>query len=163
MSFDDWKKSAELTNQLGAQAAKHGLQYAYHNHNVEFKKFGGTTAWEMLIAGTDPQQVKFEMDCGWVAAAGYDPAQFLAEVSGPDPDAAYQGVSSGAWEFEFSGTEGTESRQRLGMGSRITRPIFEAAKNAQVEQYYIEQEPPYVHMTALEAVRAGYEYLHGMS
>lgn len=40
MSFEDWKKSAGVANQLGEQAAKYDLKYAYHNHNVEFKRFG---------------------------------------------------------------------------------------------------------------------------
>ena len=52
MTLDDWKKSAAIANQLGEQAAKHGLVYAYHNHNVEFKKFGDTTAIRDL-AGID--------------------------------------------------------------------------------------------------------------
>ena len=79
MTLDDWKKSIAITNQLGEQAANHDLVYAYHNHNVEFRKFGNTTIFEMLLASTNPATVKFEMDCGWVSAAGYNPAMFLVK------------------------------------------------------------------------------------
>ena len=40
MSLDDYKRSADTCNSLGEEAKKHGLQYAYHNHNLEFKKLG---------------------------------------------------------------------------------------------------------------------------
>lgn len=161
MTADDWKKSADLTNQLGAQAAKHGLQYAYHNHNVEFKKFGDKTAWEMLVARTDAKQVKFEMDCGWVAAAGYDPAKLLAEHPDRIRMLHIKAFQAGPGNLNLVGPKEPKPSE-IGHGKPDYRAVFAAAAHAQVEQYYIEQEPPYVHLTALEAVRAGYEYLHGL-
>lgn len=162
MSASDWKKSADLTNQLGAQAAKHGLQYAYHNHNVEFKKFGGKTAWEMLVESTDAKQVKFEMDCGWVAAAGYDPAKLLARYPERIRMLHVKAFQAGPGNLNLVGPKEPKPAE-IGHGKPDYKAVFAAAAHAQVEQYYIEQEPPFARMTALEAVRAGYEFLHGLS
>jgi hypothetical protein len=50
----------------------------------------------------------------------------------------------------------------LGRGMPDYQPIFAAAAQAKVEQYYIEQEPPFISMSALEAVKVDYRYLHDM-
>ena len=62
MTLDDYKKSADTANTLGEEAKKRGLQYLYHNHNVEFKKFGDTTGYDTLLTSTDPELVKMELD-----------------------------------------------------------------------------------------------------
>lgn len=163
MTAEDWKKSAGMANELGAQAAKHGLTYAYHNHNVEFKKFGNTTAYEMLLAETDPAKVKFEMDCGWVAAAGYDPAKFLEKYPERLRLLHIKAFQAGAANLNLVGPKEPKPTE-VGRGQPHYKPVFDAAAaHAQVEQYYLEQEPPYVDMTALAAVQAGYEYLHGLA
>jgi sugar phosphate isomerase/epimerase len=162
MNFEDWKKSAGVTNQLGAQAEKYGLKYAYHNHNVEFKKFGNTTAFEMLLAGTDPARVKFEMDCGWVSAAGYHPAEFLERFPERIRLLHIKAFQAAPPNLNLVGPKEPKPTE-IGLGKPDYKPIFAAAAKAQIEQYYMEQEPPFVDMTALAAVRAGYVYLHGIS
>jgi sugar phosphate isomerase/epimerase len=162
MSAVDWKKSADVTNQLAAQAAQYGLKYAYHNHNVEFKKFGGATAYEMLLAGTDPAKVSFEMDCGWVSAAGYHPEKLLQTYPDRIRMLHIKSFQIGPPNLNLVGPREPKSAE-IGHGQPNYKLIFDAAANAHIEQYYLEQEPPYVAMTALEAVRAGYNYLHQMS
>ena len=39
-TFDDYKRLAELFNKAGEQTQKAGIQYCYHNHNFEFRKYG---------------------------------------------------------------------------------------------------------------------------
>jgi len=162
MTLDDWKKSAEIANGLGEQAAKHGLLYAYHNHNVEFKKFGNTTVFEMLLASTNPATVKFEMDCGWVSAAGYHPAEFLEKYPERIRLLHIKSFKAAPPNLHLVGPKKPVPTE-LERGKPDYQPIFAAAAKAQVEQYYIEQEPPFVEMPALEAARVGYEYLHSLS
>ena len=40
MDAADFKAMAEFCNQLGQKAKQAGLQFAYHNHNFEFKDLG---------------------------------------------------------------------------------------------------------------------------
>jgi sugar phosphate isomerase/epimerase len=51
----------------------------------------------------------------------------------------------------------------LGKGNIDYRPIFPAAKAAGVERYYVEQEPPLIGTTALEAAKINYEYVRGIN
>ncbi len=161
MTLDDWKKSAAIANQLGEQAAKQGLTYAYHNHNVEFKKFGDATAFEMLLSSTSPATVKFEMDCGWVSAAGYNPATFLAKYPERIRMLHIKAFQAAPPNLNLVGPKEPKPAE-LGRGKPDYKPIFAAAAKAQVEQYYIEQEPPFKEMSALQAVTVDYDYLHGM-
>ncbi len=73
---------AELLNENGALAAEYGMKVAYHNHDREFNRFEDLYALEWLIENTDPKKVAFELDCGWCAAAGADPAALLRKYPG---------------------------------------------------------------------------------
>ncbi len=161
MTLDDWKKSAIIANQLAEQASKHGLTYAYHNHNVEFKKFGNATAFETLLSSTNPATVKFEMDCGWVSAAGYNPAMFLEKYPERIRMLHIKAFQGGPPNLNLVGPKEPKPAE-LGRGKPDYEPIFAAAAKAKIEQYYIEQEPPFIEMTAFEAVKVDYDYLHGM-
>jgi sugar phosphate isomerase/epimerase len=78
LTLDDFKRTAELANQIGAKAKQAGLQYAYHNHNFEFKDRGnGNIGYDILLSETDRDLVKFEVDCGWMTAAGRNPVDYF--------------------------------------------------------------------------------------
>ena len=51
----------------------------------------------------------------------------------------------------------------LGRGHIEYPPIFAAAKNSEVEWYYVEQEPPYEDMPVMEAIKVDYEYLQKLN
>ena len=53
LKLDDFKKMAALANNIGRKAKEAGLQYAYHNHNFEFKDYGGQTGYDLLLKETD--------------------------------------------------------------------------------------------------------------
>jgi sugar phosphate isomerase/epimerase len=161
MTLEDWKQSAAIANQLGEQAAQHGLTYAYHNHNIEFNKFGKTTAFETLLSSTNPATVKFEMDCGWVSAAGYNPATFLEKYPERIRLLHIKAFQAAPPNLNLVGPKEPKPAE-LGRGKPDYRPIFAAAERAQVEQYYIEQEPPFIEMPAFEAVKVDYQYLQKM-
>jgi len=76
---DDFKRMAAQANEIGESAKKRGLEFAYHNYNVEFRRIeGGTTGYEILLKETDPALVKLEVDAGWMAAGGADPTALIA-------------------------------------------------------------------------------------
>ena len=64
MSLDKAKRTAEIANRIGAAAKRAGLQYVYHNHDAEFADQGGVIGYDLLLRETDPDLVKFEIDCG---------------------------------------------------------------------------------------------------
>lgn len=161
MTLEDYKRSAEIANKFGEEAKKTGLQYAYHNHNLEFKKFGGTAVYDTLLNATDPELVKMELDCGWVAAAGQDPVAYLERYPERIRLLHIKAFKAGPPSISMGSPHRPEPTE-LGRGSLDYKPIFAAAKKAGAEQYYVEQEPPFTEMPAMEAITANYEFLHGM-
>ncbi len=162
MTLDDYKRSADACNKLGEEARKQGLQYAYHNHNAEFKTFDGVTALDTLIASTDPELVKLEMDCGWVAVAGYDPVAYLKKYPNRIRLLHIKAFKSGPPTTILGGPDQPEPTE-LGRGGIDYKPVFEAARKAGVEQCYVEQEPPFKDMSSIEAAKVDYQFLHGLN
>jgi len=151
---------AALAGRIGAAAKKAGLSFALHNHNMEFRRFGGVTGYDMLLAETDPALVGFELDCGWAAVAGHDPAALLTAHPGRFPLLHIK---------DFQRPPGPRTAPGgppgaiLGTGFIDYRPVFAAVSkggSGGVRHYFVEQEPPYRAFTSLDAARRDYAYLH---
>jgi sugar phosphate isomerase/epimerase len=56
------------------------MTFGYHNHGPEFGSEGGVVFYDELLRLTDPKLVIFEMDCGWVFAAGRNPVDYLSKT-----------------------------------------------------------------------------------
>jgi sugar phosphate isomerase/epimerase len=91
------KSFCEIMNLSGETVKKAGLQFGYHNHNMEFAKvvpggkkaaFGtifdqteGTQILDMMLANTDPANVIFEMDVYWTVMGQNDPVEYLRKYA----------------------------------------------------------------------------------
>ncbi len=159
-TLGDYAAMAYRLNDLGRKAKEAGLQYVYHNHNFEFRELeGGRIGYDVLLKHTDPELVAFELDCGWIIAAGYSPIDYFRQYAGryrmlhiKDFVATKQPSTSLAKSERPQGTE-------LGRGHIDYKPILLAAATAGIHDYYVEQEPPFIDMPALEAVKIDYQYL----
>ncbi len=80
-----YKEVAELFNKAGEQTRKAGIQFAYHNHNFEFPPVDGVIPYDLLIAQTDADKVKMEMDVYWITKAGADPLAYFKRFPGRFP------------------------------------------------------------------------------
>jgi sugar phosphate isomerase/epimerase len=164
LTLDDFKKVAARCNEMGEQAKKAGLQFGYHNHNFEFKpQAGGAIGYDVVLNETDPSLVKFELDCGWMAAAGHDPAAYLSKYP-----TRYRLLHIKDFHPTATPSVGLDESQRpkpaeLGRGHIDYKPIFAAAKKTEVKLYYVEQEPPFTTTPAMEAIKIDYDYLHAMA
>jgi sugar phosphate isomerase/epimerase len=76
-SADGYKRAAEQYNTWAAKAKTMGTRFGFHNHNAEFKIYDGKTGLDILLENTDAALVQWQMDCYWVAQAGYDPVEML--------------------------------------------------------------------------------------
>lgn len=154
---DNWKKTAALLNEKAAALKAAGITVGYHNHNVEFGPVGKTTGWDILLAECDPALVKFEIDLGWIAAAGRDPAKFLDGLKGRVRWLHVKDLKASTkpnFALQMDPTE-------IGSGIQDWPKILKAAKRAGAEHYYVEQEPPFT-MARIEAVRKSYGFLAGV-
>ena len=158
LTLDDWKWNAEQFNKLGEQVKKAGLKLAYHNHNYEFKKLGDTTGYDELLRLTDPELVYFQMDCGWVAVAGHDPVEYLKKFPSRYRLLHIKDFKKGFAPTTTLGEKDGPVPTELGRGGiDYSQVLASAPKDAIL---YVEQEPPFKEMPALEAMKVDFDYLH---
>jgi sugar phosphate isomerase/epimerase len=161
MTNDDLKKVIEAMNKIGASAHRQGLAFASHNHTFEFQILDGKPALYTMIEKTDPASVKFEIDCGWITVAGFDPVEIAAKYPGrirmlhvKDFLPFEKGAAIGA----ANAPKGSE----IGHGVVDYRKIFAGMKGKGVEHIFVEQEGPFSRMPAMQSAEVDYKYLHAL-
>lgn len=160
---EDFKGMAATANQIAESAKKHGLVFAYHNHNVEFRKFeGGQTGLDILLKETDPALVKLEVDAGWVAAGGGNPAALIAANADRVKLMHFKDFSTVTPPINELGPAAGGHIVDLGTGVAPLKPAYEAAKKVGVEYFIVDHDPPFHNKTALEAAKLDYAYVAGL-
>ncbi len=163
MSLDDAKRTAELTNRIGAAAKRAGLQYVYHNHDFEFADHGGAVGYDVLLRECDPELVKFEIDCGWMIFAGRNPIDYFKRHPNRFPMIHVKDFLPAQDKGANAGSAASMQGAELGRGVVDYKPIFAAAEKAGLKHYFVEQEGPFSRMNQLQAARVDYDYLHALS
>lgn len=163
LTLDDWKWNAEQFNKIGEQVKKAGLQLGYHNHNFEFKKIGDTTGYDEFLRLTDPELVALELDCGWMTVAGLDPVSYLTKYPNRYRLLHIKDFRKGFTPTTtlLSDAPGTPVPTELGRGAIDYGRILPAARNS-IRALFVEQEPPFKEMPALEAIKVDFAYLHSL-
>ena len=155
----DWKSMADDLNRFGAMTQKEGLFLAYHNHEIEFRPTDGQVPYNILMAGTDPKLVRFQIDVGNLTFGGADAYAYLAKYP-----ARY--FSLHAKDFQAG-----KAAVPVGSGSLDWKKIFALAKAANIRSIVSEvgaynaatlQGPPLEPPSAdiIEMFRLSYVYLN---
>lgn len=135
-SLDDWRFNAENFNKWSAVAAKHGLQFGYHNHIHEFDMIDGTSPYEELLKLCDPKKVFFELDCGWATVARQNPVELMRAHP-------YRFAMLHVKDFHLAqkNAKGEPAVTELGRGDVDYKPILaQARKNQHIQHAFVEQE-----------------------
>lgn len=157
MTADDWKWNGDYLNKKAAALKPYGLRLAYHNHNVELAPVGGSTGLDQLMQGTDPTLVTFEMDAGWVVAAGADPVALLAAYPHRFSAMHVKDVKASTRpNFSFQ-----QDPCEVGQGIIDWKTLLAKAYQANVRQFYVEQEPPFS-KPRIESVGISFNYLNAL-
>ncbi|HEX7333079.1 MAG TPA: sugar phosphate isomerase/epimerase family protein [Pyrinomonadaceae bacterium] len=148
------REAAAVFNRAGAALAKHGIKFFYHTHGYEFLPYGDGTLFDLLMAETNPEHVRIEMDVFWVVHPGHDPVKLL-EKYGKRFDLMHvkdmkQGTPRG-----FTGHSDVTNNVVIGQGIIDWPSVFRAAKKAGVKWYFIEDESP----TSVEQIPQSLRYL----
>ncbi len=75
------KALAEFFNKTAETLKPLGMACGYHNHTKEFAKDGDKTYFELFAERTS-KDVIVQQDCGWTAAAGYNPVEMMKKYPG---------------------------------------------------------------------------------
>jgi sugar phosphate isomerase/epimerase len=130
LNLDDWRYTAGELNRLGEKVKAAGMSLGYHNHTPEFGTEAGVTFYDELLRLTDPKLVFFEMDCGWVAAAGRNPVDYLTKSPERFPLIHVKDMARNP--------DGSYTSTIMGTGTVDYKPILRAATG--LKHYFIEQE-----------------------
>lgn len=158
---EDYKWMAEVFNKTGKQCEEAGLQFAYHNHNLDFKMIDDEPALDWLLHNTDSKLVQLEMDCYWVSRAGKDPVAYMKKYAGRVPLLHIKDMKAGLTPTTDIVKGGDHDFTEAGRGVIDWKRIFAAAPEAGVKHYFVEQDtcdgPP------IESARISFEYLKNLS
>jgi sugar phosphate isomerase/epimerase len=130
LNLDDWRYVADQFNAIGEKVKAAGMTFGYHNHTVEFGTENGVVFFDELLKRTDPNLVKFEMDCGWVVGGGHNPVEYLSKFPERFPLLHVKDM--------VKGPDGKLRNVVMGKGFIDYKPIFRAATG--LKHYFIEQE-----------------------
>ncbi len=156
-SNDEAKLVCEVFNNAGEIAKAAGIKWGYHNHSGEFQKavkdddkgkrgVQGDIIYDLLLNGTDPKLVFFEMDVYWTVMGQQDPLYYFDKYAGRFPvlhikDRSVLG-QSGMMNFEN---------------------IFNRAYKNGLDEFYVEIEGIKTGMTQFEGVKQCFDYLNNAS
>ncbi|MGH7179301.1 MAG: sugar phosphate isomerase/epimerase family protein [Tepidisphaeraceae bacterium] len=128
-----WTLIAKLLGMLGQACTERDFTLAYHNHEFEFRMFGGKTALEIILAETDPQLVKIELDVYWTRFAGHDPVQWIRRLGARAPMLHLKDLAAGE-EKRFA---------PIGQGTIDFKGILREASRTGVQWLIVEQDDCY--------------------
>ena len=163
MSADDFRRIAAQANEIGQRAKAAGVQYAYHNHNFEFREVSdGKTGYDILIQETDASVVKFETDCGWMKVGGKDPVEYLRRHGNRIAMLHVKDFKNITKPVTALFSPDRPIPTELGRGSVDLRPIVDAGLKAGVKHMFVEQEGPFKEVPAMEAAEIDFRFLKSL-
>jgi sugar phosphate isomerase/epimerase len=129
-TLDDYKRHAAVFNRAGEACRKAGIEFGYHNHEFEFLTLNGQMPFDVLLAETDKNLVKMELDLYWIKKGKQDalayfkkhPGRFVA-LHVKDMDATPRG--------HFT---------EVGKGVLNFKEIFAQSQQAGVKYFIVEQD-----------------------
>jgi len=145
-SLEDFHRMAEIFNEIGQEAKKEGIRFAYHNHGYGIKPAeNGVIPLEIIINNTDPTLVFLEMDIFWTTAGGADPISYLRKYPSRYRMLHLKDMKP---KVKFTGDGGDPSQwielfpnmTNVGDGELDVAKIVEVGLENGVEYFFVEQD-----------------------
>ncbi len=89
---------AEDFREPAKKIAAAGKLLMYHNHNIEFRKFGGKRMLDILMESFSAQELGFTLDTYWVQMGGGDVCTWLEKLRGRTPCVHLKDMAVRGWE-----------------------------------------------------------------
>jgi len=82
-NIESYKKMVADWNEVGKKMKEVGIQFAYHNHNFEFKNIDGIVPYyDIYMKELDSNLVTMEIDLFWANKAGQNPVEMFKKYPG---------------------------------------------------------------------------------
>ena len=121
-----------------------GTTFGFHNHTEEFAKVDRVSAYDRILAETDPATLKMEMDFYWMKKGGLDSITYLRRNPG---------------RYRLCHMKDMDKRGNIvpaGSGEMITKELIDVALQAGVEHFFVETDTSAV---PLWPERNAYDYM----
>ena len=143
------RKLARDLNLAGEVMFKHGFTLSYHNHALEFVRFGRATVLDYIYEATNPDYLKAELDTYWVQLGGGDPATWLEKLTNRAP----------LLHLKDYGIDGKHNPvyTEIGRGNLDWKRILTAAEKAGTEWLVVEQDT--CPGDPFDSIKISYDYL----
>ena len=129
-SISRYRNLAAHCNKVGKACSSAGLQFAYHNHDFEFRPIDGQVPFDVLLNETDPDHVEFEIDLFWIIKAGRDPLDYFQAHPGRFTLCHVKDMAEG------------ETMADVGSGRIDFAAIFARSQQAGLKYYFVEHDEP---------------------
>lgn len=145
-TMDEIKTAVDVFNKSGEACKKAGVQFAYHNHTTEFDQVEGNRPFDYILANTDKNLVKMELDLAWATKANQDPVALFKLHPGRFP----------LWHVKDL-DKTTKNPAEVGTGIVDFKNIFANAKESGMQYFFVEQDGA---PQPLQNVTNSYNYLN---
>lgn len=134
-TLENFKLLADKLNTIGERVTNAGLGFAYHNHDFEFTDHNGAIGYDIILADTEPELVKLQMDMYWVEHASQ---KSMAELIAENPGRYVM------WHIKDM-DKVTRDYSEMGNGSIDYAAILSSLDKDALQYYYIEQGGNFAH------------------
>ena len=129
-----------------------GVKLGYHNHHVEFQRFGDKTILDMMVEDFSKEQLAIILDTYWVQYSGGNPTEWIRKLKG------YLSC------IHFKDMTIIIDKQKIaavGEGNLNWNDIIAACNESEVDFAFVEQDDCNGE-DSLECLRRSYNYLHSL-
>ena len=144
-TLDEVKASIEVLNKTDEACKKAGVNFAYHNHDAEFRAVEGQIPYELFLSQT---KMQMELDLAWATKGGKDPVELFKQHPGRFP----------LWHVKDLDKE-MKTVMPVGEGTIDFKRIFDASVTAGLKHFFVEHDMP---KDPLASITSSYNYLFKM-
>jgi sugar phosphate isomerase/epimerase len=160
LTLDGYKRAADQFNIWGEKIHQAGMQFGFHNHNYEFRRFGDTTGFETMMNRCDPKLVCIEMDCYWITQAGGDPLQMFQQYGNRIKLLHLKDRKPGFPTSQVKNAA-AEHFTEVGAGTIHWQEILAGAEKNRVKHLFVERDSG--DLPAMESLRISFQNLQKIS
>ena len=145
-------------NACGKRLKEDGIELLYHNHNCEFRKIDGQTAYDRIIENTDPEYVNFEFDSYWPTEAGVNTVELMRRLGSRiklyhinDRGSRVEGKTSSIL---------TSDSMELGYGNMDLKTMVDIVKENGVDAVVLESHKNWVDKSPIKSFQLSAKFMN---
>ena len=145
-------------NACGKRLKEDGIELLYHNHNCEFRKIDGQTAYDRIIENTDPKYVNFEFDSYWPTEAGVNTVELMRRLGSRiklyhinDRGSRVEGKTSSIL---------TSDSMELGYGNMDLKTMVDIVKENGVDAVVLESHKNWVDKSPIKSFQLSAKFMN---